>query len=126
MGVIVMKWIIVVLATLNFGYMLFDGGRALISGDYIRPASGAYAGQLGPWSKLVNKIGVDPESTTMKMIFVVWGIIGLVFTACYAMNARWAGNGLLVINILSLWYLVPGTISSVLQIILLLIRKSIS
>ena len=125
MAPVIIKWIIVVLAVLNFGYMLFDGGRALIKGDYIRPTSGEYAGQLGPWSKLVKKIGIDPESTTMKIIFVAWGIFGLLVTVCYVMKLEWAANGLLIINILSLWYLVPGTISSALQIILLLIRRSI-
>jgi len=46
--------------------MAFDGTRALIVGDYIRPQTGEYAGQLGPWAKLVRKIGIAPESTFMK------------------------------------------------------------
>lgn len=120
---IIIKWIIILLAVLNFGYMLFDGGRALIKGDYIRPTSGKYAGQLGPWSKLVKAIGIHPESTTMKSIFILWGIAGLIITCFYIVNADWARNGMVIINILSLWYLVPGTISSGLQIILLLIRR---
>lgn len=28
-----MKWIIIVLAVLNFGYMVVDGSRALVSGN---------------------------------------------------------------------------------------------
>ena len=123
MAAIIIKWVIVVLAVLNFGYMTFDGSRALMKGDYIRPSSGEYAGQLGPWSRLVKKIGIDPESTTMKLVFVTWGLIGLFIAICYAANQPWASKGLLVINILSLWYLVPGTISSALQIILLLIKR---
>ena len=125
MATVIIKWVIVVLAALNFGYMTFDGSRALIKGDYIRPASGEYAGQLGPWSKLVRKIGINPESTTMKLIFVVWGLFGLATTLCYVMDISWARNGLLIMNILSLWYLIPGTVSSGLQIILLLIKRSI-
>jgi hypothetical protein len=125
MAAVIIKWLVVVLAVLNFGYMTFDGSRALIKGDYIRPKSGEYAGQLGPWTKLVGKIGINPESTAMKIIFVIWGSIGLAIAACYALNVSWATNGLLVINILSLWYLVPGTISSGLQIVLLLIKRSL-
>jgi len=125
MAGIIIKWVVIVLAVLNFGYMTFDGSRALAKGDYIRPRSGEYAGQLGPWSKLVNKIGINPESTVMKVIFVVWGLIGLFITVCYALKMTWAPNALLVINVLSLWYLVPGTISSALQVVLLLIKRSI-
>lgn len=125
MAAVIMKWIVVFLAVMNFGYMTFDGSRALIKGDYIRPRSGEHAGQLGPWSKLVSKIGIDPESTTMKTIFVVWGLIGLFITVCFILKMSWAVNGLIVFNILSLWYLIPGTISSAIQIVLLLIRRSL-
>jgi hypothetical protein len=125
MAVTIIKWIVVVLAVMNFGYMAFDGSRALVKGDYIRPGSGTYAGQLGPWSKLVAKVGINPESTSMKIIFLAWGLIGLTLTVCFILNAPWSTNALIAINILSLWYLVPGSISSSLQIILLVIRKFI-
>ncbi|HET6996834.1 MAG TPA: hypothetical protein VFI06_17695 [Chitinophagaceae bacterium] len=125
MAATIIKWIVVLLAVMNFGYMAFDGGRALVKGDYIRPSSGTYAGQLGPWSKLVEKIGINPESTTMKVIFLAWGLIGLMITVCFILKMSWAPNALIVINILSLWYLIPGTVSSTLQIILLVIRKFI-
>jgi hypothetical protein len=125
MAAIIIKWVVVFLAVLNFGYMAFDGSRALIKGDYIRPQSGTHAGQLGPWSNLVARIGINPESTTMKVIFLSWGLIGLLITLCFILKMNWATNGLMVMNILSLWYLVPGTISSGLQIILLLIKRSL-
>jgi hypothetical protein len=125
MAAAIIKWVIVLLAVMNFGYMAFDGGRALIKGDYIRPQSGTHAGQLGSWSKLVARIGINPESTTMKVIFLSWGLIGLAVTLSFILKMNWATKGLIVMNILSLWYLVPGTISSGLQIILLLIKRSI-
>lgn len=103
--------------------MTFDGTRALIAGDYVRPTSGQYAGQLGPWSKIVKSIGIDPESTFMKMIFLVWGLTGLTITFCYALNLDWAWKGMLIANICSLWYLVPGTGMSTVQIILLTIIR---
>ena len=125
MSAVIIKWVVILLAVLNFGFMAFDGGRALVKGDYIRPRSGTYSGKLGLWSKLVVKIGIDPESTTMKTIFLSWGIIGLVITFCFVLNMHWASKALIAMNVLSLWYLVPGTISSTLQVALLLIRKSL-
>ena len=119
----ILKWFVIVSAVMNFGFMTFDGARGLIIGDYIRPTSGEYAGQLGPWSKMVKSIGIDPESTSMKMIFLVWGLSGLAITFCFAVNLGWSWKGMLIINICSLWYLVPGTGLSVLQIILLTIIR---
>ena len=120
----VIKWIIILLAVINFGYMTYDGTQALNSGDYIRPTEGEYAGQLGPWAKVVVAVGIDPESDTMKNIFIVWGVIGLIMTVGFATNRSWGWKGLLIFNILSLWYLVMGTVSSAIQLVLLLIRRT--
>lgn len=117
------KWIIIIMATLNFGYMVFDGGRALATGDYIRPKSGTHAGQLGPWAPAVEKVGINPESTTMKVIFVVWGLIGLYITLGFIQDKPWAWKAMLVVNIASLWYAMVGTFSSMIQIALLVISK---
>lgn len=111
------------MATLNFGYMIFDGSRALTKGDYIRPQSGEYAGQLGPWSKLVQKVGIDPESNAMKTIFIVWGITGMFITISFAMGQPWGWKAMLIVNICSLWYLMMGTMSGIIQILLLLLLK---
>ena len=119
-----LKWIVVILATLNFGFMTYDGSRALIVGDYVRPQTGEYAGQLGPWSYVVSSVGVNPESTLMKSIFLLWGTVGLVLMVSYAMGIRKSANALLLFNVASLWYLVAGTISSIIQVILLLIIRS--
>lgn len=119
-----LKWIVIILATLNFGFMTYDGSRALIVGDYVRPETGEYAGQLGPWSYVVSAIGINPESDLMKSIFLLWGTVGLVLMVSYAMGIRKSANALLLFNIASLWYLVAGTISSIIQVILLLIIRS--
>lgn len=120
----ILKWIVIILATLNFGYMCYDGSRALIQGDYLRPGSGEYAGQLGPWANVVTAIGIEPESTLMKSILLVWGGAGLVLMVCYAMEIRKSDKTLMVFNIASFWYLVAGTLSSAIQVILLLIIRS--
>ena len=115
----ILKWTVILSAMLNFGYMTFDGFRAVTIGDYIRPKSGEYAGQLGPWSIVVKSLGINPESTLMKTLFIVWGLTGLYFTVFFGLDYDWAWKGLLIFNFLSLWYLVPGTLLSLVQIILL-------
>jgi hypothetical protein len=123
MGIVILKWIIVLLCFLNSAYMLIDGCQALITGDYIRPESGEYAGQLGPWAALFQKAGVDPMSRIMMSAFVVFGLAGLIINYAFLRNRKWSWNGILVYNILVSWYLVMGTISSLLQITLLLLMR---
>ncbi len=52
-------WVVAALALIEGGWLAFDGGRALIVGDYVTPSSGPSAGQLGPWSKVVSALGID-------------------------------------------------------------------
>lgn len=119
-----MKWIIVFLALLNFGYMAFDGARALATGSYITPSSGEYKGKLGPWSRLVSAVGIEPEGRLMKTIFVIWGVVGIVIAILFLTDPFKYKTWLLVANICSLWYAIPGTASSLIQIILLSLMKA--
>jgi hypothetical protein len=59
------NWVIVILVIFAAAWMLFDGTRALILGDYVTPKSGEYAGRLGPWSILVKAIGIEPRLMSM-------------------------------------------------------------
>lgn len=113
------RWIIVVLGLLTGGYMLFDGARALIVGDYVTPSSGEYAGQLGPWSKLVSAVGIEPRSTVMKLAFVVFGVAWLSLVLAFVLEASWSWLGLLILAATTLWYLPIGTITSLLVAALL-------
>lgn len=119
----IIKWILVLMSLMNAGYMTFDGTRALVKGDYLRPQSGEYAGQLGPWSKLVMKLGVDPMSPFMKSVFLLFGIAGLIITLGFALNASWGWKAMLIFNICCLWNLFFGTASSIIQIILLILIR---
>ncbi len=112
-------WIVIVLAALTGGWMLFDGARALVVGDYVTPATGEYAGRLGPWSKLVETVGIQPRSTLMKSIFVVYGLATLVMAACFALGLPWAWWGLLVTAVSGLWYLPIGTVTNLVTLVLL-------
>ncbi len=91
-----LKWIIVVLALTEAGWMAFDGMRALLVGDYVTPRSGPHAGQLGPWQNIVSAIGIAPRSTLMKTIFVIYGVVWLVIIAAFARNASWAETAMLL------------------------------
>lgn len=118
-----LRLIVIILAITEAGWMAFDGARALIVGDYVTPSSGEYAGQLGPWSKLVAGVGLDPRSTLMKSLFAVYGIGWLVIIGCYAMKLPWAWRAMLIAAVGSLWYLPVGTATGIVVIILLLILK---
>jgi hypothetical protein len=114
-----LKWVVVVLAVVEFGWMAFDGGRALIVGDYVTAASGQHAGELGPWARVVSAVGIEPRSTLMKTIHVALGLTSLGITACFAMGLPWAWSGMRVCAVLGLWYLPFGTVLGIVQILLL-------
>ena len=119
-----MHWlarIVVVLALIEGGWLAFDGARAFVVGDYLTPSSGPYAGQLGPWSKLVEAVGIEPRSALMKSIHLGLGVAWLGAVAGYLRGARWGRRSLLTCAALGLWYLPFGTILSIAQIILLLL-----
>src|SRR5688572_10973171 len=116
-----LSWIVLILALLEAGWLAFDGGRALIVGDYVTPRSGEYAGRLGPWAGVVQAAGIEPRSTLMKSIHLVLGIAWLAVCACFVMGFPWARRGMLVCAVLGLWYLPLGTLLSLVQIVLLLL-----
>ena len=116
-----LAWVVLVLAIIEGGWLAFDGGRALVVGDYVTPRTGQYAGQLGPWAKLVTAVGIEPRSTFMKSVHLVLGVTWLVVAVCFAFRIPWAWSGMLVCAVLSLWYLPFGTLLSLIQIALLLL-----
>lgn len=119
-----MKWIITLLVILTAGYMFFDGAHALIVGDYITPTDGEYAGQLGPWAELVSSIGIEPRSTFMKVVFVVYGFTTLAVLAGFITQQAWGRSALLIMAVLGLWYLPFGTVMNIIVLILLFLRRN--
>lgn len=115
-----LRWVAVVLSVVQGGYMAVDGVRALVVGSYITPGSGWHAGELGPWARLVAAVGIRPESTGMKIAFVVLGGLWLVVAAGLAFDAGWAWGAGIAVAVGTLWYLVPGTVISVVVLVLLL------
>jgi hypothetical protein len=121
----VLKWAIVALSFFEAGWMVFDGARALMVGDYVTPSTGEHAGQLGPWTGIVESLGLEPRSTLMKLVFVVYGAAWLAVVACFALDHRWARGAMLVAAVGSLWYLWVGTVTSAIVIVLLLVGMAL-
>ena len=113
------SWVVVGLVFLAAGWMLFDGTRALVMGDYVTPKTGQYTGQLGPWSNLVKAIGIQPRSTLMKSMFVMYGLAALSIAVCFILGLPWASMALIVVCILGLWFLPLGTATNILALIFL-------
>lgn len=112
-------WIVLGLALFSGGWLAFDGAHALVTGDYVTPRTGRFAGQLGPWSKVVSAVGIEPRSTAMKLIHVVVGAAWLIAMAGFATRQPWGRGGMLVCAILGLWYLPWGTLLGMIQVVLL-------
>lgn len=118
-----MKWAVIVLAALDAGYMAFDGGLALTTGDYLTPSSGEYAGQLGPWTHLSMAFGIEPRSTLMKSIFLGYGLAWLAIIALFAAGARRGSTAMLAAAAGSTWNLFVGTAFGLLLVALLLFER---
>jgi len=103
--------------------MTYDGNRALFAGDYVTVSEGQHAGELGAWSRLVTRVGIEPRSILMKTIFAVYGIIWLFIIVLFALRRSLTWDLMLLAAILSLWYLPVGTAFSALQIVLLFILR---
>jgi hypothetical protein len=114
-----LRWAIAISAAVVAGFMVVDGSRALLVGDYFTPRTGEYAGQLGPWARAVEAVGIAPRSTLMKSLFVLYGGVWLAVIALFLRNARRAWWPMVAAAIGSLWYLPFGTLLSAVQIVLL-------
>ncbi len=115
-----LKWIVVVLAFFQGSWLAFDGGRALIKGDYITPRSGPYAGQLGPWSRVVAKAGLEPRGAFVKTLHVALGLAWLVALILFITRPALGWWVALFCGAATLWYLPMGTAIGLLVIVLLL------
>ena len=114
-----MTWLVVLLVALVGGFMLLDGARALIAGDYTTPRLGVHAGELGPWARLVAALGIPPRSVGMKIAFVVYGVGYLAAGVLFALGIVPAAV-LIVVAALGLWYLPFGTLLNAIVILLVL------
>jgi hypothetical protein len=105
-------------------WMLVDGTRAFLVGDYFTPQSGEYVGQLGPWATLVSATGLDPRSALLKAVHVGLGLFWLASMAAFLAWPSWGRRTLRAAAFLSLWYLPFGTLIGVLVLVLLVLHPS--
>jgi len=113
-----LEWCTIALAVMVAGWFAFDGAFALATGDYVT-RTGPYAGQLGPWATLMAATGIDPRSTLIETLFLVYGLAWLVVICAFALGRRWAWSGMVIAAVCSLWYLPLGTLLGLIQISLL-------
>lgn len=99
-------WVVLVLVLFTGGYMVFDAVYAFATGGYVAPASGA----LGPWTYVVEAVGIDAEGDVMKVIFIVWGInwSALALLHVHRPDRWWIP--LTIWSFASAWYLVVGAL----------------
>ena len=116
--------LILLCVLLEAGWMAFDGGRALIVGDYVTSESGPDRGEIGPWRHAVTAVGLDPRGTPMKVTFCVYGVGSLLLAVGFARGLAWSWTAMVVAAIGALWYLPLGTVLSGVQIVLLLTFRS--
>jgi hypothetical protein len=114
------KLLLVAVALLIGGWLVFDGSHALITGDYLTPRSGPRAGQLGPWARLVSAAGLNPRGRLMKIEHVLLGIGWLAALVCFLIRPAIGWWCLLASAAGTLWYLPIGTMLSLVELAILL------
>ncbi len=107
-GMSVKRAILLLLAVQLGGWLVFDGARAFIVGDYVTPDSGRYAGELGPWSVLLEAIGIAARGTFARALHVVSGLVWLA-AVLLELLGRDRRKLFLVTLPFGLWYLPFGT-----------------
>ena len=94
--------------------MLFDGMHRLLAGSY-------FSGRLGPWAALVSAVGISPGS--MAPVFLILGVLWILGGVAFLFGARGSTGLLIAVSVISLAYLVFGTILSLLALAILLMRR---
>jgi hypothetical protein len=114
------KYLLLFFSTIIGAWLLYDGAFALITGSYTTPASGAYAGQLGPWSHLLITVGINPLSLAIKLLHILLGASWMLFGILFLLKPCLGRLPLLATAILSLWYAPFGTVIGLFVAIILL------
>jgi hypothetical protein len=102
--------------------MTFDGIHALVTGDFVTPRSGEYAGQLGPWAAIPRAAGIDPRGVGVEAFFVALGVAYLAALAFFLAGWRGGRGAVAAGAAVALLYLPFGTLAS-LGVLALLWRR---
>jgi hypothetical protein len=114
------------------GWMIYDGVRCLLTGSYTArklSASQALASdgvvfeqgghyvEYGLWAKPFAMMDMDPS--VVAPFFVAWGVLGIMGLLLYFKRKPMGWTLLLVFSLVSLGYLIPGTVIAGLLVVLL-------
>ena len=105
--------ILLLIALLNGGWMVFDGVHVLRTGKYFGPDV------PGPWQKLVRWSGLDPFK--LGVPFVLLGIAWILIGLAVSLDYEYARTLYFIAAIASLWYLPVGTILAAISLLILVI-----
>ena len=100
---------------MNGAWMLWDANHRLTTGDYYR-----VEGQLGPWAKIAEAIGLDPLGNAMLAIFFIYGVAWIAATILLILTKPPTRRPLMVLPVLTIWYFGAFTIPALIVSPLLL------
>ena len=95
--------------------MLLDGIYVILKGKYIGPD------KPGPWANLFYKLDINVFK--LGPLFIILGIVWLIFLFGLWTNQSWTYLLGLIIAILTLWYLPFGTLLATIILIVLLTSR---
>ncbi|HWY27907.1 MAG TPA: hypothetical protein VNW25_01480 [Candidatus Sulfotelmatobacter sp.] len=101
-------------------WLIFDGALKLVTGYY----TGEQTMGLGPWATLVSAIGIRPSDMAFPFLFlgVLWTVNGvIVFLGSSTRYER-----AIAISLVTLFYALPGTLVSLVTIVLSLRERSLA
>lgn len=107
-------WLAAALSFIQGAWMVFDGLRCLILGDFVR-----VNGQLGPWEAPLVANGIDPKR--FAGVFVVVGIAWISCVVGLIAKKRMAWNAAVFLSLITLPYCCIGTAVAVLTLACLLL-----
>ena len=119
----VLRTAVILLAVLEAGWIAFDGARALMTGNYLKPRLGAYGGQLGEWTRVASALGAPPRSAAAKWALIGYGMVWLSAILAFARGAGWAWWAMFVAAGGALWYSSLVVPISLAQMLLLLAAR---
>jgi len=96
--------LVILLAALEAGWIVFDGARALETGSYLTPRLGSHGGSLGAWTRVASVLGAPPRSARAKWALIGYGVAWLGAVSAYARGAGWAWWAMFVAASGALWY----------------------
>ena len=94
-------------------------GAWLVFDGILKLATGLYFGEntfgLGAWASLVSTLGIGADQ--MAIPFVLLGILWLVNSVLVVIGAQWRYERAILSGVLTLFYLIPGTVISLIVIV---------